>query len=77
MGQHTGQLLAAAQIARSQSFPKPANALCRGAVREAFGHDHAPGLPLQPVIADRAGGVQGLVDITGLQQIAGPVRVMP
>src|SRR6185295_5808110 len=52
-----------------QAGLEPALALLRRTVREAVGHDVAPRLLLQTVIADRRGGLQRGLDVTCLDQI--------
>ncbi len=44
-------------------------ALLRRAVRERIGHDHAAGLHLQAVVADRLGAAQGVFHVAGVQKL--------
>src|SRR5712691_8837467 len=48
---------------------EPALTLLGGAMREAVGHHPALRTPLQRVVANRRGGAQRGLDITGLQQM--------
>src|SRR5439155_317151 len=41
-----------------------------GAVRERVRHHFAARLPLQGIVADRAGGGQGLLDVAGFENVA-------
>src|SRR3954469_11933158 len=62
--------IAGLETAALQAGLEPAHALRRTAVRERIRHDDAARLTLQPVVADRARGVQALLDIALLQNLA-------
>src|SRR5580700_2310902 len=63
------QRIAARNLAAIEAGLEPALALFRGAVGEGVGHDVALHLFLQPVVADRGRGLQGLVDVAGVEEI--------
>src|SRR5207247_9865894 len=62
--------IAVAGLAAVDAAFEPACALCRGAVRERVRHHFAARLPLQGIVADRAGGGQGLLDVAGFENVA-------
>src|SRR5262245_52613706 len=57
--------IAAANLPRPQPGQQPARALFGGSMREGIGHDVALAPPLQPVIANRRGRLDGRLDVTG------------
>src|SRR3954471_1494698 len=61
------------EITALQAGLEPMHPLRRTAMRERIRHDDAARLALQTVVADRAGGVQALLDIAPLQDLAHPV----
>src|SRR5579884_2775075 len=62
--------VAGRDLPRLEALHEPALALRRGAMREGVGHHIALRLPLQAVVADGGGGLQRLVDIAGIEEIA-------
>src|SRR5580700_1080859 len=62
------QRIAAIHLAAIEAVGEPALALFRGAVGEGVGHHIALRLLLQPVVADRGRGLQGLVDVAGVEE---------
>src|SRR3984957_3636549 len=63
------QRIAARNLAAVEASQEPALALFRRAVGEGVGHDVALHLFLQPVVADRGGGLQRLVDVARLKEV--------
>src|SRR5689334_2498077 len=64
------------ELAAFEAALEPAHALRRAAMGEALRHDIAAGAPLQPVVADRAGSIQSLLDIARLENVACPIGFM-
>src|SRR5580700_4417355 len=64
------QRIAARNLAAVEAGLEPALALFRGAVGEGVGHDVALHLLLQPVVADRGCGLQRLIDIARIEEVA-------
>src|SRR5215475_3690505 len=62
--------VALAGIARVDPTLEPAHALGGAPVRERLRHDAARRLSLQAIVADRGGGVQALLDVAGLEDLA-------
>src|SRR5689334_8895778 len=58
------------EAAALEAALEPADALRRGAVGEGVGDDGAARLALQPVVADRGGGVERLLDVSLLEHVA-------
>src|ERR1700719_829590 len=63
------QRIAARNLAAIEPRLEPALALLGRAVGEGIGHDIALHLFLQPVVADRGGGLQRLVDVARLKEV--------
>src|SRR5580692_8385881 len=63
------QRVAAIDLAAIEAGLEPALALLGGAVGEGVGHDIALHLLLQPVVADRGRGLQGLIDVAGVEEM--------
>src|SRR3984957_14031823 len=61
--------IAGRDLAAVKAAGEPALALFRRAVGEGVGHDIALHLLLQPVVADRGRGLQGLVDVAGIEEM--------
>src|ERR1700731_2929810 len=61
--------IAGRDLAAVEAVGEPALALLRRAVGEGVGHDVALHLLLQPVVADRGRGLQGLVDVAGIEEM--------
>src|SRR5258708_26255751 len=64
------QRIAARNLAAIEAGLEPALALFRRAVGEGVGHDVALHLFLQPVVADRGCGLQSLVDVARVEEVA-------
>src|SRR5262247_3351860 len=62
--------VALAGIARVDPALEPAYALGGAAVRERLRHDAPHRLALQAIVADRGGGVQAFLDVTGFEDLA-------
>lgn len=60
----------------AEAAAKPFLALSAGAVRERFLIHVATNPTLDRVVADRVGGVERLLDVAGLDELARTVRVM-
>src|SRR5262245_291685 len=55
---------------------EPAHALLGGTVGERVGNDVALRLPLQPVVADRRGGLERGFDVAGLDELPALLRAV-
>src|SRR5580700_12053641 len=64
------QRIATRNLAAIEAVLEPALALFRRAVGERVGHDIALHLFLQPVVADRGCGLQRLVDVARIEEVA-------
>src|SRR5258705_13499364 len=51
-----------------ESPAEPPHAIGRRSVRERFGNGLTPRHPLQPIVADRSGGIQAFFGVAGLEQ---------
>src|SRR4051794_7289229 len=67
--------IARSRISRIESRPEPLRALRGGPVRPRLGVDPLPGRALDPVVADGGRGLEGLVEVAGLELLV-RVRVM-
>src|SRR6267142_4111476 len=67
--------IALTRIARLDAALEPAHALGGAAVGERLRHDAALCLTLEAVVADRGGGVQALLDVAGLENLASALSV--
>ena len=68
--------VAGVEIAGLQAAPEPAHPLGGRAVGERVGHDPALALALDSVVADGRGGIEPLLDVALLEDLAGPVCVV-
>src|SRR5262245_15032950 len=68
--------VALAQRAGLDAAREPAHPLLRRAVCERFGRHASAGLPLQPVVADRGGRAQRLLDVSGLEDVTRALGVV-
>src|SRR5690349_3946208 len=68
--------IAAADIAAVETGAEPTHALLRGAVGEGVGDDRPLRLFLQAVVADGAGGVDGLLDVAAFHPLVLLLRLV-
>src|SRR5438105_5670969 len=63
------ELGCAGDVAGLEALFEPAGALGGGAVGEGIGDDAAAGLLLEAVVADLEGGVEGGVEVAGIEEV--------
>src|SRR5262249_48103653 len=71
-----GERVAARRVAGLEAPPQPLLAVARGAVSEGLGLHGSLRYPLEPVVADRAGGPQAFLEVAGLDQLSLAVGVV-
>src|SRR5262245_9259632 len=72
-----GERIARFELAGVEAAPKPLHPLRGRAVRERLRVDATPGHLLEAVVADLAGGVERLVEVADLEQVAAIRRLRP